>query len=76
MVPLPVWPVITYCMLTSAWTKAPLVTVPETVSTPFESVMLRLPLEGAKPLDAGQLMVNVPEKFSAALSAVPDGSGC
>jgi len=33
---------------------------------PFESVTLRVPVEGLNPLESGQLMVNVPLKFSAA----------
>jgi hypothetical protein len=40
--------------------------VPETFSIPFESVTLRVPVEGLNPLESGQLMVNVPLKFSAA----------
>jgi len=40
--------------------------VPETFFMPFESVTLRVPVEGLNPLESGQLMVNVPLKFSAA----------
>ena len=40
--------------------------VPETFSMPFESVTLRVPVEGLNPLESGQLMVHVPLKFSAA----------
>ena len=41
---------------------------------PFESVTVRVPVDGLNPLPAGQLMVNVPLKFSAFLSAEPDSA--
>jgi hypothetical protein len=40
----------------------PLVTDPDTFSSPLDSVTVRLPFEGLKPLPAGQLIVNVPLK--------------
>src|SRR5579863_3902725 len=50
----------------------PLLTDPETFSTPLDSETVRLPLDGLKPLPAGQLIVNVPLKFSALRLAWPD----
>ena len=46
--------------------------VPQMASAPLESVTVSLPSEGLNPLLAGQLIVNMPEKFSLPWLALPD----
>jgi hypothetical protein len=52
--------------------RKPLVIDPHTVSSPLASVTVRLSFDGFRPLPAGQLIVNVPVKFSALRLAWPE----
>ena len=65
-------PVVTYCMANAVPVSKPLVTVPDTFSRPLGLGHVRVPFEGLNPLLAGQLIVNVPLKFSALRLAWPD----